>query len=275
MAEVRHMPLSLYATPPEQTPFLSPTNEYHLCQQWPRWDYQISEPVFSPGNSAGSMSSMQWEAEQQSHPSFEATRSAADYPTASWASQPENWSPYHHQQQQHIQPPQATTTKKKPTKPGRKPAEPRLLPTAQHRSKKARVGAGSEPSPANSLSYDENGEGADEDDEGEDSDASLAPPGRDRKKTYRVKNRAAAKRCREKTKQYEIDLANKEKQVTQERMYLDACVTALKNEVLTLKNQILQHGSCDCEMIQGYIARTASTVSVAGHDASAKPRSSV
>ncbi|OHW97684.1 basic region leucine zipper [Colletotrichum incanum] len=312
MAEARHMSLPIYATPPGQTPFVSPTNEYHLCQQWPGWDYQMFEPVFSPGNSAASINSVQWDAERQSHQSFEATRSAADYSTASWAPQPEDWSSYQ-PRQQHLQPPQsavfspprqwptpacspltmapawqpppdrqnrpepehrATATKKKATKPARKPVDPRLSSTAQHRSKKARVGADSEPSPASSMSYDENGQWAENDDEGEDTDASLAPPGPDRKKTYRVKNRAAAKRCREKTKQYEIDLANKEKQVTQERMYLDACVTALKNEVLTLKNQILQHGSCDCEMIQGYIARTASDVSVAGHGVSAIPRPS-
>ncbi|GKT62352.1 basic region leucine zipper [Colletotrichum tofieldiae] len=312
MAEPRHMALPMYATPPGQTPFVSPTDEYHLCQLWPGWECQMLEPVFSSGNSAASISSVQWDAERQSHQSFEATRPAADYSTANWAPQPGDWPPYQ-PQQQHLQPPQsavfspphqwpapacspfamapvwqpppdhrnrpeperrATATKKKATKPTREAMDPRLSSTAQHRPKKARVGAGCELSPASSLSNDENAEWAEDDVEGEDSDASLAPPGLDRKKTYRVKNRAAAKRCREKTKQYEVDLANKEKQVTQERIYLDACVTALKNEVLTLKNQILQHGSCDCEMIQGYIARTASTVSVAGHRVSAMPRRS-
>ncbi|KAJ0349273.1 hypothetical protein COL154_013620 [Colletotrichum chrysophilum] len=87
------------------------------------------------------------------------------------------------------------------------------------------------------------------------------PPGSSKK--YRVKNRAAAKRCREKTKQYEEDLAVQEKEITQERMYLDACVTALKNEVLTLKNQILQHSDCGCELIEGYIARAAGGISAA------------
>ncbi|KAF9879335.1 bZIP transcription factor [Colletotrichum karsti] len=105
-------------------------------------------------------------------------------------------------------------------------------------------------------------------DSGDDVEPRVQPAGRPRaekgKTTYRAKNRVAAKRCREKTKQYEIDLANKEKKVTQERMYLDACVTALKNEVLTLKNQILQHSDCDCDMIQGYIARAASGVSISG-----------
>ncbi|KAJ0365756.1 hypothetical protein COL26b_011939 [Colletotrichum chrysophilum] len=91
----------------------------------------------------------------------------------------------------------------------------------------------------------------------EDGESSLSPSGPERRKNYRVKNRAAAKRCREKTKQYELDLAAKEQEVTQERIYLDAYVTALRNEVLSLKDQILQHGDCDCDVIQGYIATAA------------------
>jgi len=138
---------------------------------------------------------------------------------------------------------------------------------SRNHSKNAWVGVGgaSESPPASSMSYEDKGARAEDYNEDKDSDVSLGPAETDRKKPYRVKNRAAAKRCREKTKQYEVDLVNKEKQVTQEHMYLDAYVTALKNEVLFLKNQILQHGSCDCDMIQGYIARTASTVSVTGH----------
>ncbi|EFQ26706.1 basic region leucine zipper [Colletotrichum graminicola M1.001] len=244
------------------------------------------------------MSSVQWEAERQSQQSFEATGPTLHCTTAS-SVQPGYW-PSFQQQQQYLQSPQsvflspplqwpastdnplttapvpqpppskgrdrskpepepghrATATKKKVTTPARRPVDPRLVSMSQNHPKHAWVGVGgaSESPPASSMSYED-----------KDSDASLAPAVRDRKMPYRVKNRAAAKRCREKTKQYEIDLANKEKQVTKEHMYLDACVVALKNEVLSLKNQILQHSSCDCDMIQGYIARTASTVSVAGN----------
>ncbi|KAK2036301.1 hypothetical protein LZ31DRAFT_421739, partial [Colletotrichum somersetense] len=139
----------------------------------------------------------------------------------------------------------------------------------QYRTKRARVEANSEPSPATAISYDEDGGWVKVDYEGENSDISRALRGPERKKTLRVKSRAAAKRCREKTKQYETDLANKEKQVAQEREYLDSCVTALKNEVLVLRNRVLEHGSCECEMIQRYIVRTASSVAYNGHRASA------
>ncbi|GKT53406.1 nitrogen assimilation transcription factor [Colletotrichum tofieldiae] len=141
----------------------------------------------------------------------------------------------------------------------KEPLEPHSSSTAQHCAKRARVEAGSEPSPVTPISCVKG------DNKGEDSDISRALRGPERKKTYRVKNQAAAKRCREKTKHYETDLVNKEKQVTQKRVYLEACVTALKNEVLALRNQILEHGSCDCETIQGYIARTASSVSCNGN----------
>ncbi|KXH58335.1 basic region leucine zipper [Colletotrichum nymphaeae SA-01] len=85
------------------------------------------------------------------------------------------------------------------------------------------------------------------------------------KTPYRVKNRAAAKRSREKTKQYEISLTAKERQLTQDRLHLNACITTLKNEVLSLRTQILEHGGCNCEMIRGYITRTANDVSVKGN----------
>ncbi|KAJ0337269.1 hypothetical protein COL154_013402 [Colletotrichum chrysophilum] len=97
-------------------------------------------------------------------------------------------------------------------------------------------------------------------DNGEDQKPSVSLSGPERRKTYRVKNRAAAKRCREKTKQYELGLATKEQEVIQERIHLDECVTALRNEILSLKGQILQHGDCDCDVIQGYIARAAGGV---------------
>ncbi|KAK1974501.1 hypothetical protein LZ30DRAFT_560791, partial [Colletotrichum cereale] len=79
----------------------------------------------------------------------------------------------------------------------------------------------------------------------------------DRRKTYRVNNRAAAKRCREKTRQRELDLVAIDRHITEERVYLNACVATLKDEVLDLRNTILQHSDCDCEAIKRYISKTA------------------
>ncbi|CCF41452.1 hypothetical protein CH063_02595 [Colletotrichum higginsianum] len=144
----------------------------------------------------------------------------------------------------------------------KEPPEPHRSSTAQHRTKRARVEAGSEHYLVTPISYDDN--------EGENSDISQALRGLERKKTHRVKSRAAAKRFREKTKQYETTLANREEQIIQKRIYLDAWVKALKNEVLALRIQILEHSSCDCEMIQGYIARTACSVVYSGTETKLK-----
>ncbi|KAK2014164.1 hypothetical protein LZ32DRAFT_208796 [Colletotrichum eremochloae] len=307
MTEAQHMALSSDATSLGQTSFLSHTNNNQLCQQWPPgWDHQTYEPVFSPGISAGSMSSVEWDAERQSHQSFEAI-GPPNYTTASWPLQPGDWFSYQ-KQQQYLQSPQsailspplqwpgstcdpltvdpaqqpppkeshnrsepesepehrATAMEEKATTPLRKGSDPNLATMRRNHPKKPRVGAGGarQPPCASSMPYDGNGARTEDDNEGEDSDPSSVPAGPDSKRPYRVKNRAAAKRCRQKTKQYEIDLVNKERDVTEERMFLDACVTSLKNEVLSLKNEILRHSSCDCSMIQDYIVRTASTVSV-------------
>ncbi|KAK1973420.1 hypothetical protein LZ30DRAFT_15933 [Colletotrichum cereale] len=303
LVDARHMSLSLDDMPlPEQTPFLFPTDDYHLCQQWTGLDIHNYEPAFFPSNSAKSMNSIHWEAERTSHQSSEAAiMTTPGYSAVSWALRSEDWSSYQElqrniQQQQSAffsQSPQcptpaasplamdvasqiatssqtrpepesrATTTKKKATISVEEPPEPHRSSTAQQRTKRARVEAGSKPSSVTPILCVKG------DHKDEDSDISRALRGPERKKTHRVKNRVAAKRCREKTKQYETDLANKEKQVTQERVYLDACGTALKNEVLALRNQILEHGNCDCEMIQGYIARMARSVGYIGHRAPA------
>ncbi|KAF6810299.1 basic region leucine zipper [Colletotrichum musicola] len=291
MAEVSIMSMPLYATPPEQNDMLSPTSEY-LGQQWPDWDANMMEPIYTPGSATGSMTFSSWDIEAREYQPLDTSNSMVGFATAGWAPQTDGWPSYH---QHHFQSPQPslfsqpasalTPTPECPLSAGFPPWQPSLddqqqnkprrrttgsdsnktkmsddrrrSSTTQQPSKKIRVGPVSEPSPASSTSYGENTQDIEFNDE---RDESEAPPAPSKQKTYHVKNRAAAKRCREKTKQYEIDLAVREKQVTEERMYLDACVTALKNEVLTLKNQILQHGDCDCEIIQGYIARAASGV---------------
>ncbi|KAK1656083.1 hypothetical protein BDP81DRAFT_306734 [Colletotrichum phormii] len=132
--------------------------------------------------------------------------------------------------------------------------------------KKARLVAREHASPMDTVSYDADAKCTEAANEHEESDHETCfSPRPEGKKTYRVKNRAAAKRCREKTKRHELDLAAQEKRVTQERMYLDACVAALKNKVLVLRSQILEYGDCDCEIIRGYIARTANNVSIGLH----------
>ncbi|KAK1701273.1 hypothetical protein BDP55DRAFT_15684 [Colletotrichum godetiae] len=141
---------------------------------------------------------------------------------------------------------------------GRNPESMRQPPM-----KKARLVAREHASRMDTVSYDADAKCTEAANTHQQSDhETCSSPRPEGKKTYRVKNRAAAKRCREKTKQHELDLTAQEKQVTQERMYLDAYVAALKNEILVLRSQILEHGDCDCEIIRGYIARTANNISI-------------
>ncbi|KAK1976867.1 hypothetical protein LZ30DRAFT_602584 [Colletotrichum cereale] len=86
------------------------------------------------------------------------------------------------------------------------------------------------------------------------------PPDPARRKAYCRKSRASAKFYREKAKGHEIDLVAKEEQLLEERRHLDAYVVALKNEVLTLKCQILQHSNCDCDYIRTYIVKAAGDI---------------
>lgn len=287
MAGVAVLSMPLYATPPDQNDMLSPTGEY-LGQQWPAWDGNIVEPIYTPGSASGSMNPLPWGAEGRAYQPLDTSNSMVGFATAGWASQVDSWPAYQHH---HFQPPQPAIFSHPAPGPtlacspsaGFPPWQPapndgrqsephqrtvsgsrktkiagdRRSSIPQRSWKRTRLGTTGEPSPASPSSYDENALEIEVDNEVDESDA---PPAPGKQKTHRVKNRAAAKRCREKTKQYEMDLAARERQVTEERMYLDACVTALKNEVLTLKNQILQHGDCDCEIIQGYIAKAASGV---------------
>lgn len=78
----------------------------------------------------------------------------------------------------------------------------------------------------------------------------LRKPGRER-------NRIAAQKCRQKSKHYIEELQQQERELAQENSFLTAHAGHLKNEVLYLRNEILNHGTCDCELIQNYIAETA------------------
>ncbi|KAK2738652.1 bZIP transcription factor [Colletotrichum kahawae] len=287
MTDTRDISQPLYPTPSEQDDLLSPTNDYS-CRRWTAWNSEMSESLQNPNGSAGVPYPSQWEMEVQNHPDFGTEGTDQNYGVATWAPPSNTW-PGHHRQPHpsftatnDIQTHWPTTACSSPAaiaawqtplrmqgpsaresrleRPPMKTTKPRASSsTTRQPLKKAKVGPAGRAG-ATSSAAPKNETATTENDNNEDGESSLSPSGPERRKSYRVKNRAAAKRCREKTKQYELDLAAKEQEVTQERIYLDACVTALRNEVLSLKDQILQHGDCDCDVIQGYIARAAGGV---------------
>ncbi|RYP46797.1 hypothetical protein DL768_007039 [Monosporascus sp. mg162] len=75
--------------------------------------------------------------------------------------------------------------------------------------------------------------------------------------THRERNRIAAHKCRQKNRQNVEELQQQERELAQQNKYLNAHLNHLKDEVLVLRNEILNHGNCDCELIQNYIAETA------------------
>ncbi|KAI0137093.1 hypothetical protein BJ170DRAFT_43695 [Xylariales sp. AK1849] len=76
----------------------------------------------------------------------------------------------------------------------------------------------------------------------------------------REKNRIAASKCRRKKKNEEAQLEERRRALQVQNAILSDLATALRNEVLMLKNEILRHGTCDFPPIQSYIETAASRI---------------
>lgn len=81
--------------------------------------------------------------------------------------------------------------------------------------------------------------------------------GNDKTLTYRERNRIAAHKCRQKSKKGVQELQQQERDLAEQNRFLVAHVDHLKNEVLGLKTEILNHGNCQDDLIQNYIAESA------------------
>lgn len=76
-------------------------------------------------------------------------------------------------------------------------------------------------------------------------------------KKVRERNKRAATKVRLKQRETEKNLASAEKELQQANQRLTECVKELTNQVHDLKMQLLQHGTCDCVLIQEYIGNEA------------------
>lgn len=76
-------------------------------------------------------------------------------------------------------------------------------------------------------------------------------------KKVRERNKRAATKVRLKQRETEKNLASAEKGLQQANQRLADCVKELNNQVHGLKMQLLQHGTCDCALIQEYIGNEA------------------
>ncbi|KAI7763801.1 hypothetical protein LZL87_012699 [Fusarium oxysporum] len=76
-------------------------------------------------------------------------------------------------------------------------------------------------------------------------------------KQVQERNRIAANKCRMRKKQDQMRLQSDEQAMEQRHMMLSSCVDDLKEQVLYLKTQLLQHTSCNCTLIHHHIEKEA------------------
>ena len=78
-----------------------------------------------------------------------------------------------------------------------------------------------------------------------------------KRENYLEKNRIAAIKCRQKKKMWESELVARVRELSAARACLRPCVTALREEVIALKTELLKHVNCGCTAIHGYLTLSA------------------
>ncbi|KAH7190274.1 hypothetical protein BKA60DRAFT_530845 [Fusarium oxysporum] len=76
-------------------------------------------------------------------------------------------------------------------------------------------------------------------------------------KQVQERNRIAAEKCRMRKKEELARLQSDEQAIGQRHRMLSSCVDDLKEEILHLKTQLLQHTSCNCTLIHHHIEKEA------------------
>ncbi|CAO3699906.1 unnamed protein product [Rhizopus stolonifer] len=75
------------------------------------------------------------------------------------------------------------------------------------------------------------------------------------------KNREAAYRCRQKKKRWLQDLEDNFEVSERKNKELQESVSQLREESFYLRNILLTHGNCDCQVVQDYLRRTSMQLS--------------
>ncbi|KAK4077308.1 transcriptional regulator family: bZIP [Purpureocillium lilacinum] len=74
----------------------------------------------------------------------------------------------------------------------------------------------------------------------------------------RERNRIAADKCRSRRRQEEDRLKSKHNDLERQHRKLSGTLSDLMAEIYVLKNMLVEHGSCDCRLIQDYLKESAS-----------------
>jgi hypothetical protein len=75
----------------------------------------------------------------------------------------------------------------------------------------------------------------------------------DKRSRLLERNRIAAAKCRQKKKQAQESLQQQASDLTQKNTTMHTLVNDLREEALKLKNQLLAHSTCNCNVIQEYV----------------------
>lgn len=81
-----------------------------------------------------------------------------------------------------------------------------------------------------------------------------------KREMYLEKNRIAAIKCRQKKKMWESELVAQARELSAARACLRPCVTALREEVIALKTELLKHVNCGCTAIHEYLTQSATQI---------------
>ncbi|KAG2201040.1 hypothetical protein INT46_004366, partial [Mucor plumbeus] len=85
-------------------------------------------------------------------------------------------------------------------------------------------------------------------------------PKKQRKKLLE-KNREAAYRCRQKKKKWVNNLEERSQIAETKNRDLQEQVSQLREESIYLRNLLLTHGNCECDVVQAYLRRTSEQLS--------------
>ncbi|RHZ89891.1 hypothetical protein Glove_9g94 [Diversispora epigaea] len=77
----------------------------------------------------------------------------------------------------------------------------------------------------------------------------------ERRRKFLERNRIAASKCRQKKKAAMEDLMSKSDSLETDNNVLKNRVNGLREELLSLKDQLLRHENCSCNIIQEYIVK--------------------
>ncbi|KAI9285831.1 hypothetical protein BC943DRAFT_277399 [Umbelopsis sp. AD052] len=94
----------------------------------------------------------------------------------------------------------------------------------------------------------------------------------ERRQRFLERNRVAASKCRQKKKVWITELEERSDKVIEDNKKLFNMVNQLKEEAMFLKNQLLAHGTCNCDVVKQYLKQSAQFPSGSNITAQAPPQ---